>query len=234
VMQKINRGLDMADYALCRLGVCSFPTWQTFLASDTRQLYAGKLRRGLPQYSTHFGITPFYASTRNIHQDVTLPFRIPDDCVDAFQSEDVFEHIDYAKLASVFKEIYRVLVPGGLFRLSLPDYNFDLYAERCQRGLNGEFVFDPSGGGRLVDGTVVDGGHVWFPTIDSVKRLFSHSPFGLGINVHLLQYNNPDGTFQMSPIDYSLGNIQRTPDHDVRVRDRPRPISIVVDAFKPQ
>ena len=47
-----------------------------------------------------------------------------------------------------------------------------------------------------------------------------------------LQYNNGDGTFKLDSIDDSLGYIQRTPDHDARVADRPRPISIVVDARK--
>jgi len=52
--------------------------------------------------------------------------------------------------------------------------------------------------------------------------------------VKFLQFNNGDGTFKLDPIDYSLGHIQRTPDHDARASGRPRPISIVVDALKPR
>jgi SAM-dependent methyltransferase len=228
----ICRYLDVADYILCRYGPLSFPSWQDFLSSRSRKLYAGKLRRALPQFATHFGVTPFYASTRNINQDIAEPFPIPDDCVEVFQSEDVFEHIALPKLVPVLNEIHRVLVPGGLFRLSVPDYHFDQYIERCQRGPGGEIVFDPGGGGEFVDGRVTGGGHVWFPTIETVRELFAKSLFGTRGVVTFLQYNNGDGTFKMESIDYRLGYIKRTPDHDARVADRPRPISIVVDARK--
>ncbi|HEX3912956.1 MAG TPA: methyltransferase domain-containing protein [Steroidobacteraceae bacterium] len=230
--ERIYRSLDVADYVLCRYGPLRFPLWADFLASKARKLYAGKLRRALPQFSTHFGITPFYASTRNIKHDVTAPLPIPDGCVEVFQSEDVFEHIELAKIVPLFNEIHRVLAPGGLFRLSLPDYHFDLYLERCRRGARGEIVFDPGGGGEFIDGRVSGGGHVWFPTIEIVRKLFEDSLFASHGIVQFLQYNRADGTFNLDPIDYGLGYIQRTPDHDSRVRDRPRPISIVVDARK--
>ena len=230
--EQISRYLDIADYVLCRYGPMSFPTWEDFLASNSKKLYAGKLRRALPQFATHFGVTPFFASTRNIEQDVSAPLPIPNESVEVFQSEDVFEHIELSKMVPIFNEIHRVLVPGGLFRLSLPDYHFDLYVERCERGPRGEIVFDPGGGGEFVDGRVTGGGHVWFPTIEIVRDLFNESLFGSRGVVRFLQYNNGDGTFQMDTIDYSLGHIQRTPDHDARVAERPRPISIVVDARK--
>jgi hypothetical protein len=230
--EQISRYLDIADYVLCRYGPMSFPTWEDFLASNSKKLYAGKLRRALPQFATHFGVTPFFASTRNIEQDVSAPLPIPNESVEVFQSEDVFEHIELSKMVPIFNEIHRVLVPGGLFRLSLPDYHFDLYVERCERGPRGEIVFDPGGGGEFVDGRVTGGGHVWFPTIEIVRDLFNESLFGSRGVVRFLQYNNGDGTFQMDRIDYSLGHIQRTPDHDARVAERPRPISIVVDARK--
>jgi SAM-dependent methyltransferase len=200
--ERIYRYLDIADYILCRYGPLSFPSWADFEKSGSRKLYAGKLRRALPQFATHFGVTPFYASTRNIKHDLVEPFPIPDGSVDTFQSEDVFEHIELAKMVSVFNEIYRVLSPGGLFRLSLPDYHLDLNVERSQKDSDGKIVFDPGGGGQFVDGRIIGGGHLWFPRIE------------------------------LQSIDYSLGYIQRTPDHDDRASNSLRPISIVVDAFK--
>src|SRR5260221_6915250 len=232
MIEQIFRYLDVADYFLCRYGPLRFPSWEDFRESNSRKLYAGKLRRALPQFATHFGITPFYASTRNIHHDVTKPFPIPDGSVELFQSEDVFEHIELADMSAIFNEIHRVLSPGALFRLSLPDYHLDLNIQRCQRGSTEEIVFDPGGGGHFVDGRVTGGGHVWFPTIEIVRDLFKNSLFGTRGIVKYLQYNNRDGTFKLNPIDYSLGYIQRTPDHDDRVSSRPRPISIVVDAYK--
>jgi SAM-dependent methyltransferase len=230
--EQICRYLDIADYILCRYGPLSFPSWEEFLAGNCKKLYAGKLRRALPQFATHFGVTPFYGSTRNIKQDIAEPYPIPDGCVEIFQSEDVFEHIDLTKMVPMFDEIHRVLAPGGLFRLSLPDYHFDQYVQRCQRGAGGEIVFDPGGGGEFVEGRVTGGGHLWFPTMEVVRALFDESLFGTRGAVKFLQYNNVDGTFKLDSIDYSLGYIQRTPDHDARVKDRPRPISIVVDARK--
>lgn len=230
--ERIGRYLDIADYALCRYGPLSFPTWQRFLASGSKRLYAGKLRRALPQFRTHFGVTPFFASTRNIQHDVAEAYPIPDNTVEVFQSEDVFEHIELERLPAVLNEVHRVLVPGGLFRLSVPDYHFDQYRDRSQRGRNGEIVFDPGGGGEYKDGQVVGGGHLWFPTIETVRGLFDRSPFGSRGTVRFLHYTNADGTFALERIDYSKGFIQRTPDHDTRVKDRPRPISIVVDAHK--
>ena len=230
--EQICRYMDVADYFLCRYGPLSFPAWEDFLARSSRKLYAGKLRRALPQFATHLGVTPFYASTRNINHDVAAPFPIPDGSVEVFQSEDVFEHIELTKMVPIFNEIHRVLAPGGLFRLSLPDYHFDQNIRRCQRGPGGEIVFDPGGGGKFVDGRIIGGGHVWFPKIEIVRDLFNESLFGVRGVITYLQYNNADGTFRLDPIDYSHGYIQRTPDHDARVADRPRPISIVVDARK--
>jgi SAM-dependent methyltransferase len=228
----IYRCKDIADYFLCRYGPLSFPSWKDFQESGSRKLYAGKLSRALPQYATHFGITPFYGSTRNIRHDVAEPMPIPDGCVDIFQSEDVFEHIDLTKMAAIFDEIHRVLSIGGLFRLSLPDYHFPPYIERCRKGPVGEIVFDPGGGGEFLDGRVTGGGHLWFPTIEIVRDLFNASLFGVRGSVKFLQFNNADGTFNLQPVDYGLGHIQRTPDHDARAAGRARPISIVVDAIK--
>jgi hypothetical protein len=232
VKEQIYRYVDAADYVLCRYGPLSFPSWEDFLARRSRKLYAGKLRRALPQFATHLGVTPFFGSTRNINHDVTEPFPIPDGSVEVFQSEDVFEHIELRKIVPLFNEIHRVLTPGGLFRLSLPDYHCDQNLQRCQRGPHGEIVFDPGGGGQFVDGRVIGGGHVWFPTIEIVRGLFNESLFAAHGAITYVQYTNADGTFKLDPIDYSLGYIQRTPDHDARVADRPRPISIVVDALK--
>jgi SAM-dependent methyltransferase len=230
--EQIYRYMDAADYILCRYGPLSFPSWEDFLTRSSRKLYAGKLRRAIPQYATHLGITPFFGSTRNIHHDVTEPFPIADGSVEIFQSEDVFEHIEFSKMAALFNEIHRVLAPGGLFRLSLPDYHSDQNIQRCQLGPRGEIVFDPGGGGKFVDGRVIGGGHVWFPKIETVRDLFNESLFASHGAINYVQYTNADGTFKLDPIDYSLGYIQRTPDHDPRVADRPRPISIVVDALK--
>jgi SAM-dependent methyltransferase len=222
--------IDAAENTLCKGGILPQATWAQVLAQPRRLLYAGRLRRGLPQYETHFGLTPYFASSRNISHDVTRPYPVADEAIDGYQSEDVFEHVPYEGLVDMLNEIHRILRPGGLFRLSLPDYNFDLYRDRSQRDEAGDIVFDTGGGGQYVDGKVVNGGHVWFPTVDLVRRAFEASAFAG--QADYLRYTLPDGEFVVKPIDYSRGNIQRTMDHDRRVAGRPRPISIVVDAVK--
>ncbi len=229
---RICRWLDILDYAACRSGLSQFPDWSKAKKSDPLRLYAGKLRRGLPQFKTHWGVTPFFASSRNVQHDVSLPYPIEDNSVEAYQSEDVFEHIPLEKMPAMFDEIFRVLKPGGLFRLSVPDYNFDMYKERTQRDSDGGFLFDPGGGGHLENGKVVGGGHLWFPTVDLMQDIFSRTKFSTEGDVKYLHYTNADGSHVIDPIDYSLGYIQRTPDHDARVADNPRPISIVIDAWK--
>lgn len=224
--------LDRIDHWLCKNGVLNSAQWPDASRSKPVRLYAGRLWRRLPQYHTHFGLTPFMPSSKNIAHDVRRPMPLPDGSVDVYQSEDVFEHVHYEDLPAVFDEIYRVLAPNGLFRLSLPDYRCDILASRTLKSETGELLFDPGGGGRYVDGRVVDGGHVWFPVYESVRSLFEGSSFRSGARIEYLHYTTADGQHVVQDIDYAKGFVWRTPDHDVRVRSPRRPMSIVVDAIK--
>jgi SAM-dependent methyltransferase len=227
----INTKRDRLDGVLTAAGILRPMSWDRLLKLPVRNLYAGHLRRGLPQWQTHYGLTPFVPSPRNILHDITRPYPIPDNVIDSYQSEDVFEHVPQDRFIEIADEIQRVLKPGGLFRLALPDYHFDIYRDRTLRNEDGSFLFDPGGGGELDTlGQVADGGHLWFPTIDIVREMIEESRFAG--QASYLHYTNADGTFVMAPIDYRLGHIQRTPDHDDRVLDRPRPLSIVVDMRK--
>ena len=166
---------------------------------------------------------------KHIKHDITNKFPIEDGIVDVFQAEDVFEHIEYEKLAEVMDEIYRVLKSGGYFRLSVPDYRFDVYRNRSLFNSNGELAFDPDGGGSFKNGHVCDGGHVWFPVYESVLELVKNSKF---TNYEFLHYTDSDGNSVTKEIDYSKGYIQRTPDNDPRGTNPYRVISIVADMYK--
>jgi predicted SAM-dependent methyltransferase len=144
----------------------------------------------------------------------------------------VFEHIQYEQLSAIFDEIYRVLKNGGLFRFSVPDYKCDVYSGRSVKNEKGDIVFDPGGGGSFVNEEVRNGGHVWFPTIELVKSLFDQSNFKENGEIRYLHYYGENGEGVTQAIDYKLGYIARTPDHDQRVRYPYRPLSIVVDAYK--
>ena len=103
---------------------------------------------------------------------------------------------------------------------------------RTLRDSVGEFVFDPGGGGHYVNGQVIEGGHLWFPTFEKVLSLFEKSRFASDGTFQFLHYTTRDGQYILRDIDYSLGFVSRTPDHDVRAMFPRRPLSIVVDAIK--
>ena len=175
--------------------------------------------------------------TRNdnihINFDVTNPYPLKDNTVDIVQSEDVMEHIEYTKLTECINEIHRILKPGGLFRLSMPDYVCDVLYNRSRKDSDGNILFDYGGGGSYdeVNKKVIGGGHVWFPTYNSVYNLLETTNFDLD-NIEFFHYYDEDKKPITNRIDYSLGWISRTPDHDKRVEVPYRPMSIVVDCYK--
>ena len=229
----ISNKLDSIDRRLCEAGILSPATWKTVLRQTEPMLYAGELARHIQQFRSHIGVTPFVSSTRNILHDIRTPMPIPDKTINIFQSEDVFEHVPYEEIPAVFEEIYRVLKAGGLFRLSVPDYRCPLMLDRSIKDEAGHPIFDPEGGGAFRDGKVVDGGHAWFPVYETVKALFEKSSFAIQGNVQYLHYTTSSGHSVLNPIDYSLGFVMRTPDHDKRVMSPPQALSIVIDAWKP-
>jgi predicted SAM-dependent methyltransferase len=58
---------------------------------------------------------------RTFAWDLTSPFPIPDHSIDCIYSEHFIEHISLADGAALLAECRRVLVPGGVVRLSTPD-----------------------------------------------------------------------------------------------------------------
>lgn len=206
-------------------------SWNDLLKRKKRYLYAGQITHK-EQYAGYFGLNPFLnePDPAHIHHDIQNPMPIPNESIDIYQSEDVFEHVPYEKLYTVFNEIYRTLKKGGLFRLSLPDYRFDIYRDRSLKNSEGQIYFDPEGGGYFENGQVLAGGHAWFPTYELVKNLFDKTDFK-NCDVKFLHYNTETSSVT-TPIDYSLGMIRRTPDHDMRAKSPYRAMSIVVDVRK--
>lgn len=198
--------------------------------SDPIYLYAGRLAPYSRDCGMPFvGLSLHQGDDRHIKHDMKCPVPLSDESVAGFQSEDVFEHIEYAALPVVFDEIFRLLKPGGLFRLSLPDYRCDVLRQRCLFDSCGEIVFDPQGGGYYDRDGVQGGGHVWFPRFESVLALFESSLF---TSFEFLHYYDEHGRGVTKAIDYAKGKVLRTPDFDKRVMNPYRPMSIVVDAVK--
>ena len=132
---------------------CKKISFDQLSKSESIHLYAGDIPYN-KEYKQMVGLSLHQSNYNHIKHDVTEPLALSDNSVDSFQSEDVFEHIEYEKLTVVFNEIYRVLKPGGVFRLSLPDYRNEMLINRSVKNENGNIIFDSGGGGVFENGRV--------------------------------------------------------------------------------
>ena len=203
--------------------------------NDKIFLYCGDMSNQRRDYTKipFIGLSLQNEDQYHIQHNITMPIPLKSNTVDIVQSEDVMEHIEYSMLKKSIDEIFRILKPGGLFRLSMPDYNCDVLYNRSEKDGNGNIIFDKGGGGRY-DNTnkkVIEGGHVWFPNFNSVKSLLESTNF-LNDKINYLHYYDENNNPITNKIDYSKGFILRTPDHDNRVKNPFRPMSIVVDCYK--
>lgn len=142
--------------------------------------------------------------------------------VDIFQIEEEALTFTKEEFLKVCEEIYRILKPGGLFRLSVPDYRSDVLANRVERDVTGKIISDPYGSKP----------RHWFPIYEELHELLKQTRFYQDGTLHYFHYYSPSGKAVLNNIDYSKGWITRTPDHDKRVSDPVRPLSIVVDMYK--
>ena len=205
-------------------------SWKDVLSSSERYLYAGDITR--PElFKDYYGLSINKNNRTHILHDLNKKFPLPNNCIDRFISEDVFEHIELNQIPIILDEIHRVLKPNGLLRIGLPDYRFDIYKERSFYDSKGNIVFDPDGGGRFANWKVLGGGHVWFPTFETVQKLLTNSKFETE-KIQFLHYYSPEGESVTRSIDYSVGHISRTPDNDARANNPYRAMSIVVDVRK--
>ena len=172
------------------------------------KLYAGDVP-DRPEYDGLLGLHLGQKDDRHIHCDIRERHPFDDNSVDSYQSEDVFEHIEYDLLPGIIADIYRILKPGGLFRLSVPDYDNPLMLARCNL----------QDGVIVLDREVPD--HKWFPTVGLIKELFIGLDFKFRISKIVQCY------MWVGRIDYSKGYVQRTLENDERGA-----ISIVIDCIK--
>ena len=159
-------------------------------------LYAGDIAQHTRKGPVAFvGLSLSRSDRRHLKHDVRKRIPLPDNSVSIYQSEDVFEHVEYDELLPIVNEIFRVLETGGLFRLSLPDYRCDVLYSRSEKDNDGRIVFDPGGGGAFRDGKVTDGGHLWFPNYESVAAVMRQSEFMKNGEVRFLHYYDTTSTF---------------------------------------
>ncbi len=212
-------------------------TWERVRERKEIRLYAGDIpffRLTTPgldylaePYRQLVGLSINRSDAHHVLHDLSQPMPLADDSVSSFQSEEVFHYLRFESLAGIIDEIHRALRPGALFRLSFPDYGCDFLRERCLYDSDGRIVFDPGAGGSPQSPT-----SRWFGRIDVVRSLIESTRFALEGTVDYLHYYEMDGTPVTHSIDYSMGYVARTPDHDRRVMDPYRPMSMVIDLTK--
>ena len=79
-------------------------------------------------------------------QDITKLNNFPDDTADLIYACHVFEHISHRSLRDVLTEWRRVLKPGGILRLSVPDFDDIIKIYNSESGEIGSVVKPLMGG----------------------------------------------------------------------------------------
>ncbi|GAI97240.1 unnamed protein product, partial [marine sediment metagenome] len=130
-----------------------------------------------------------------VKHDLRNPLPLPDGSVTRIHSEDFIEHISVSEIKVLLVECFRLLKPGGMMRIGVPDYNNPKDRSYLKRGTDPRF---PS--------------HITLTNFQMLKNIIEKSPFSRYKFYHY--WDEED--FIQETIDYSLGMIKRTPDNDSR------------------
>lgn len=176
---------------------------------------------------------------REIRHDLTAALPYPDASIAKIQAQDVLEHLPFEKVPFVLDEIYRVLKPGGLFRLSVPDYRSPVQKRRSLYDWRGRvtgdllmgaqpYFDDTSGDARMRfagDGEA----HLWFPRYELITHLVLKSEIRKS-NIKFHQGFLDDHTYLAEPFPEEEMFVVRALPHDRRAGGQP--VSIVADFVK--
>lgn len=207
-----------------------------------KHLYFGNLTTGERQYASgrFMGLALEPQHDREIRHDARQPLPVADASVEKIQSQDVFEHLPYDDLPATLDDIHRALKPGGIFRLSLPDYGSPVLLSRCVFDEQGNVLADLRMGGRVgwdrkskrrtVDFAPGGNAHLWFPTWELVWGLIRRSRLEdcAAIRFHHYFVNRSEYVMLDYPDEEMF--VQRAPPHDKRGGGLP--ISLIVDFVK--
>jgi len=156
------------------------------------------------------------------------------------QAEDVLEHIELSDLPKVFDEIFRILKSGGVYRLSVPDYNSIVLQKRSIYDFEGRVLADPLTGSSVFydpksEKTLVkhrsDGNsHLWFPTKNLIDELIQSSELRFCASIYYHHYSSSEGFFLVQNFPDLYMPVFRSPPNDMRANGLP--VSIIVDFTK--
>lgn len=205
-------------------------------------IYFGNLYPHEPQFQSglFYGLALTPRFERDIAHDARKNMPFADGSVKGFQSQDVFEHIPYQKIPAIMDDIFRCLQKGGIFRLSLPDYNSPLLRRRSVYDADGNILCDLAMGG-MVSATLNDGvqagfageegdSHIWFPTFNTVLPLILTSEIRKCDTIQIHHAWIDKDKWICKPFEQGVMPVSRVPPHDMRADGKP--ISIVIDFIK--
>jgi SAM-dependent methyltransferase len=206
-----------------------------------RNLYFGNIYPHERQFNhgNFVGLSLVPMSDRDLVHNAYEPLPVADATVARIQAQDVFEHLEFDRIPQVMDEIHRVLAPGGVFRLSVPDYRSPVLKGRSVYDENGNVIadlmmggsvtFDKATGKRRVDFLDNGDAHLWFPTFERIADLIARSRLS-ACDIKFHHYFRPDGTAVCDePPDLDMP-VRRAPPFDMRAAGLP--ISIIVDFCK--
>lgn len=206
-----------------------------------KYLYFGSLGLHERQYQVpnFVGLALHPAHDREVTHDATTALPFADSSIAKVQAQDVLEHLPLDKMPFVLDEIYRVLKPGGVFRLSVPDYRSPVLKRRSIYDARGRVTGDLlMGATPYFDDTTSDArvrfsedghAHIWFPRYELVTHLILKSEIRKS-DIKFYQCFLDDHTYLCAPIPENEMFVQRAAPHDTRAGGAP--VSIVADFTK--
>ena len=206
-----------------------------------KYLYFGSLGLHERQYQVpnFVGLALHPAHDREVAHDATTALPFADSSIAKVQAQDVLEHLPLDKMPFVLDEIYRVLKPGGVFRLSVPDYRSPVLKRRSIYDARGRVTGDLlMGATPYFDDTTSDArvrfsedghAHIWFPRYELVTHLILKSEIRKS-DIKFYQCFLDDHTYLCEPIPENEMFVQRAAPHDTRAGGAP--VSIVAEFTK--
>jgi len=204
-------------------------------------LYFGSLGLHERQYqiANFIGLALRPAHDREIQHNLTAPLPFADNSIAKIQAQDVLEHVEFEKAVFILDEVYRVLRPGGTFRLSVPDYRSPVLKRRSIYDARGRVIGDlMMGATSYLDQATGDArvrfsedgdAHLWFPRYELITHLVLKSEIRKSA-IHFYQGFIDDHTYLCEPVPENEMFVQRAAPHDRRAGGAP--VSIIADFVK--
>lgn len=204
-------------------------------------LYFGSLGLHERQYQipNFIGLALQPAHDREIKHNFTDPLPFGDGSIAKIQAQDVLEHVAFEKVPAILDEIHRVLRPGGIFRLSVPDYRSPVLKRRSIYDARGRVIgdllmgatsyLDQASGDARVRFSEDGDAHLWFPRYELITHLVLKSEIRKAA-IHFYQAFLDDHSYLCEPVPEDEMFVQRAAPHDRRAGGAPT--SIIADFVK--